>query len=119
MTIAIFAAACGGGGSDNPAQNDGGLSAGLTKPNTWLTYNGERYQLLDLLQQDMVRESEFSAVGEATEADVDHDGPLTVFTRGRERDVVYTYSPPTNDDGAFWLRWEKYDPDSAERDAAR
>ena len=111
--LALVAAGCGGDDDDGaPAPDEGSqaVSPGggaLVVPNTFLTYEGERYELIQFLQADFEDESEFTSIGEATDADIDYEGKLTVYERDSDGEAVYTLSPGTVDDVAFWLRWRK------------
>jgi hypothetical protein len=105
--LATLAVACGGGGKA-PESNDGAgavSSAGMVAPDTFLTYDGQRYELVNILQEDFVSRSEFQVAGEATEADVDMKGDMRVFIRTGDAGSIYTYSAPTADDTGFWLAW--------------
>jgi hypothetical protein len=112
-SLALFAAC---GGDSGPAASDepdgeGPASLGLVAPDTFLTFEGQRYQLRAVLQADLIPD-EFTEVGVASEADIDHEGELTVFRRRGEDAAVYTFSPAIDTDGeesdvpALWLRWE-------------
>ena len=111
--LALFAVGCGGDDppeasvpeSDSEAVSPGG--GALVVPNTFLTYKGEQYELIQLLQADFEDESEFKTIGEATDADIDFEGKLAVYERENDSDAVYTLSPATEDDVAFWLRWRR------------
>ena len=111
--LAVFAIGCGGNDEPEVSVPDEGSQAvspgggALVVPNTFLTYEGERFELIQFLQADMVAESEFRAIGEATDADIDFDGKLTVYQRENDSDAVYTLSPATQDDLTMWLRWRK------------
>ena len=117
-SLALLAAACGGGDS-GPAASDepdgeGPASAGLVGPDTFLTFEGQRYRLREILQADLVSE-EFTEVGVASEANIDYEGELTVFRHQGDDVAVYTFSPPIGADGgeggvpALWFRWEAGD----------
>ena len=114
-SLALLAAACGGGDS-GPAASDepdgeGPASSGLVAPDTFLTFEGQRYQLREVLQADLIAD-EFTEVGVASEAALDHEGELTVFRRQGDGAAVYTFSPAIGTDSeegdvpALWLRWE-------------
>ena len=114
-SLALLAAACGGGDS-GPAASDepdgeGPASSGLVAPDTFLTFEGQRYQLREVLQADLIAD-EFTEVGVASEADIDYEGELTVFRRQGDGDAVYTFSPAIGTDSeegdvpALWFRWE-------------
>ncbi len=113
--LALLAAACGGDDS-GPAASDepdgeGPASSGLVAPDTFLTFEGQRYQLREVLQADLIAD-EFTEVGVASEADIDYDGELAVFRRQGDGAAVYTFSPAIDtgseegDVPALWLRWE-------------
>jgi len=113
-SLALLAAACGGdsgpAASDEP-DGEGPESSGLVAPDTFLTFEGQRYQLREVLQADLIPE-EFTEVGVASEADIDYEGELTVFRRQGDGAAVYTFSPAIGTDSeegdvpALWLRWE-------------
>lgn len=112
--LAVFAIGCGGSDPEPevsvPEENPRALSPGggaLVVPNTFLTYEGERFELIQFLQADFEDESEFREIGEATDADIDYESPLTVYEREGDSDAVYTLSEATPDDVAFWLRWRR------------
>ena len=112
-SLALFAA-CGGdsgpAASDEPA-GGGPASSGLVAPDTFLTFDGQRYQLREVLQADLIAD-EFTEVGVASEAALDHEGELTVFRRQGDGAAVYTFSPAIGTDSeegdvpSLWLRWE-------------
>lgn len=121
--IAVSAAVVAGCGSDSDpdrppatatvASSDdaGSVSSSSVAPNTFLTFEGRRYRLLDLEQADLIDESAFSAIGEASEADIDQDD-LTVYRRDGDNEAVYTLSASQAVDGAegegvpaLWYRW--------------
>lgn len=119
--LAVFASACGDddeGGSSGPAEptatvaDAGGSvpSSGSVAPNTFLTFDGQRYRLVELLQADLIDDSGFEAVGEATDADVEQED-LTVYRKADDADAVYTYAEGTESEvvgegvPALWYRW--------------
>ena len=123
-SLALLAAACGGdsepaatnGDDSTPAAADdsaggGPSSSGLVAPNTFLTFEGQRYQLREILQADLIAD-EFTEVGAASEADIDFEGELTVYRRDGDGAAVYTYSPAVDAEGeegdvpALWEKWE-------------
>ncbi len=130
-SLALLAAACGGdsgpaatnGDDSGPAAADGSTGEGLTSsgfvaPNTFLTLEGQRYQLGDVFQADLISD-EFTEIGVASDADIDFEGKLTVFRRSGDNGAVYTFSPAVDEGGeeedvppapqrapALWLRWE-------------
>jgi hypothetical protein len=109
IVLAAFAAAC-GGDEDAPATGEGGGSGavvpggGLVPRDTFLTYEGKRYELVNMLQESMAPASEFEEIGQASEAGVELTD-LRVFSREGDTESVYTHSAATADDGAFWLAW--------------
>ncbi len=113
-SLALLAAAC--GGDSGPAALDepdgeGPASSGLVGPNTFMTFEGQRYQLREILQAYLITD-EFTEVGVASEANIDYEGELTVFRRQGDGAAVYTFSPAIGTDSeegdvpALWLRWE-------------
>ena len=126
-SLALLAAAC--GGDSGPAATndddsgpaaaedstgDGPASSGFVAPNVFMTFEGQRYQLRDVLQADLIAE-EFREIGVASEADIDFDGELTVYRRQGDAAAVYTFSPAAETEGeegdlpALWNRWESVD----------
>ena len=113
-SLALLAAACGGdsgpAASDEPA-GGGPASSGLVAPDTFLTFDGQRYQLREVLQADLISD-EFTEIGVASEADIEHEGDLKVYGRQSDGAAVYTFSPAVDAEGeegevpALWLRWE-------------
>ncbi len=95
---------------DEPVSS--GPISGSVAPNTFLTFNGEKYRLTDLVQADLVPQSEFTEIGVASEADIDYEGELRVYRRQGDKAAVYTFSPPVDAEGeegvtpALWLKWE-------------
>ena len=123
-SLALIAAACGSdstpaapngddSGSETSDQPSGGelTSSGLVAPNTFLTFEGQRYQLGDVFQADLITD-QFTEIGVASEANIDFDGELTVYRRQGDDSAVYTLSPAVDVEGeeedvpALWLRWE-------------
>ena len=126
-SLALLAAACGGdstpaapnsddSGSETSDQPSGGelTSSGLVAPNTFLTFEGQRYQLGDVFQADLISD-DFIDVGAASEPDIDFDGELTVYRRQGDDFAVYTFSPAVDAEGeeedvtALWEKWEPVD----------
>lgn len=112
--LAVFAIGCGGDSGEPevsvPEENPGAVSSGgggMVVPNTFLVFEGQRYELVHFLQVDMTDESEFRPMGEASEADIDLSGGATVYERDADAEAVYTLSSATEDDVAMWLRWRK------------
>ena len=112
--IAALTIACSNGDDDRaPATgaDAGGGAAGivpaageLIAPGQYLTFEGKRYELVNLLFEDL-SEGEFEVIGEASQSDVDVQGDLRVFRRDGDPDAVYTYSARTVEDPAYWLAW--------------
>ena len=113
-SLALLAAACGGDSeptaSDEP-DGEGPPSSGLVGPNTFMTFEGQRYQLREILQVDLIND-EFTEVGVASEANIEYEGELTVFRRQGDGADVYTLSPAMDIEGveggvpALWFHWE-------------
>ncbi len=116
-SLALLAAACGGdsgpAASDEP-DGEGPASSGLVGPDTFMTFEGQRYQLREILQAYLITD-EFTEVGVASEANIDYEGELTVFRRQGDGADVYTLSPTMDIEGveggvpALWFRWEAVD----------
>lgn len=120
-SLAVFVGACGSDDdapSDRPqaseTTSDPGASvpsSGSVAPNTFLTYDGQRYRLVELMQADLIDDGGFQEVGEATDADIDQED-LTVYRKGDDPDAVYTYAEGTESEAvgegipALWYRWE-------------
>ena len=120
-SLAVLAGACGSDdddGDDSPTEpsatvSDAGgsvPSSGSVAPNTFLTFDGKQYRLVELLQADLIDDSAFEEVGEATEADIDQED-LTVYRKGDDSDAVYTYAKGIESEvvgegvPALWYRW--------------
>jgi hypothetical protein len=73
--------------------------------NVYLTYEGGRYELVNMMFEGMVSASEFQAIGEATESDVDMKGDTRVYHRTGDDTAVYTHSAATADDQGMWMAW--------------
>jgi hypothetical protein len=108
--LASLAVACGDDGDDSPSGDTGSSGepvapgGGLVPRDTFLTYDGKRYELVNMLQESMAPAGEFEEIGSATEADIELKD-LRVFSREGDGESVYTYSAATADDPAFWLAW--------------
>jgi hypothetical protein len=126
-SLALLAAACGGGSGpaatngDDPgpaaaddSTGDGLTSSGFVAPNVFMTFEAQRYQLRDVLQADLIS-NEFVEIGAASEADIDFEGELKVYRRAGDDMAVYTYSPAMDGESeegdvpALWNRWESVD----------
>jgi len=121
-SLALLAAACNDNGGKPAASNnedsgpaDGGpSSSGAIVPNTFLTFEGRRYELKDILQADLLSD-QFTEVGTASEADVDYENELKVYTKAGEDAAVYTYTAAVDGSGeegdvpATWAKWEAAD----------
>ncbi len=123
-SLALLAAACGGdsgpaapnsdnSGSETSDQPSGDepASSGFVAPNVFMTFEGQRYELGDVFQSDLISD-EFTEIGVASAADIDFEGELKVFGRSGDDAAVYTFSPALDVEGeeedvpALWLRWE-------------
>lgn len=119
--LALLAGACGDDddsvGSQPPeppatVSDAGGSvpSSGSVAPNTFLTFDGRQYRLVELMQADLIDDSAFEEVGEATDADIDQED-LTVYRRSNDPDAVYTYAEGMESEAvgegvpALWYRW--------------
>ncbi len=118
--LLVLSAGC--GGDSEPAAPEGGVpgtvedgdvpaSSGLVAADTFLTFEGRRYELQDTLQADLIAD-EFAEIGVASEADIDYEGDLAVYRRTGDDSAVYTFSEGVSEDGGegdvpgLWLRWE-------------
>lgn len=92
---------------DHPSHD----SSGAIVPNTFLTYGGKRYRLADMIQANLTDGSAFSAVGKASQADI--DGDRTVFNRSADPISVYTFWRGSGSGEAaipdMWYKWEPAD----------
>ncbi len=99
------------------SQGSGGVSVSSVAPNTFLTFGGRRYRLVDLTQANLVDKGDFEKIGAAAEADIDQDD-LTVYKKAEDSEAVYTYGEagpesaavqPAEGEGAstpaLWYRW--------------
>lgn len=92
----------GAGGGGTVVQPGGG---GLIAAGQFLTFHEQQFELVHMIQADTVDEGEFAPLGEATASDIEMPGGMQVYERAGDSDAVYTLSPATQDDVAFWLRW--------------
>lgn len=117
VSLAVLAGACGSDEDElaqpsptSPPAGGSVPSTGSVAPNTFLTYEGAQYRLVELLQADLVDESAFEEVGEATAIDIEQED-LTVYRKAGDDSAVYTFSPGTDSDAvgedipALWYRW--------------
>lgn len=127
LALVALAVACGSDDKPNSvaeptaagaeSSDGGGASLSSVAPDTFLTFEGKRYRLVDLQQADFVDESEFQEIGEATAADIDQDD-LTVYRRTGDSEAVFTYAKarPESEEvqavegedattPALWYRW--------------
>jgi len=78
-----------------------------------MTFEGNRYRLVDLVQADLVDGNAFRQVGTTSEADIEFAGTLDVYERTGDPEAVYTYSKATGtgeaSTPALWLRWTPAD----------
>lgn len=97
-----------------------GASLSSVAPNTFLTFEGKRYRLVELEQANLVDAGLFAKAGHATEADIDQ-ADLSVWRRSDDDGAIYTYAAasPSEDPiagsgtvqgepvgtPAFWYRW--------------
>ena len=124
-SLALLAAACGGdstpavsdsddsgpAAADDSPGGDEATSSGFVAPNVFMTFEGQRYQLRDVLQANLITD-QFTEIGVASEANIDFGGELTVYRRQGDDSAVYTYSSAIDIGGeegdlpALWNRWE-------------
>jgi len=118
--MAILAGACGNDSQGSPVEPTATVadvgasvpSSGSVAPNTFLTFEGGRYRLVDLLQADLIDGSVFEEAGQATEANIDRED-LTVYRKADDPSAVYTYSPRSDSEKvgegipALWYRWSQ------------
>jgi hypothetical protein len=108
---AAVLAACGKGGDakdEGASGPDNGVvvsSGGQVVPNTFLEFQGNRYQLVEVVQADLFQSAGLTDAGAATRADIDYQGTLRVYRRAGETTTVYTYTPRGRGAPAVWLRW--------------
>lgn len=107
VVLASLAVACGddGGRVGAQAPGTGAVGGGMIAPNQFLTHEGARYELVNMMLEIMVPAEQFVPVGVATQSDVDLKGDMRVFQREGDSTAIYTYSAPTADDGGIWLAW--------------
>lgn len=102
--LALVAAACGGdsdSGDVERAADEGPQSLGSMAADIFLTFDGQRYRLMVTRQAGLI-DDEFTEIGVATDADIDFEGELLVFSREGDDQAVYTFSPTEDlrvDDG--------------------
>ena len=74
-----------------------------------MTFEGNQYRLVQVLQADQTDGSAFTEVGQASQSDA--EGDRTVYTRQGDDSSVYTFfegtgsgedAPPDS-----WYRWER------------
>jgi hypothetical protein len=78
---------------------------GVVPPNTFLTFEGRQYELVNLFGADLVPEDQFERVGSASKSDIDLGGDLAVYARRGDANSVYTLNPRTADDPQYWMQW--------------
>ena len=125
-SLALLAAACGGDSTPSVSDSDSSgpaaaddssgdgeaRSSGFVAPDVFMTFDGQRYQLRDVLQANLIAD-DFTEVGATSEADIDFDGELTVYRRQGDDSAVYTYSPAVDiggEEGDVLALWEKWEP---------
>jgi|GEM_PF-2821624 len=106
----IAEVSCGPAPSEEPSNGD--TTSGSVAPNTFMTFEGQRYRLVDLEQANLIDQSQFYELGVATKADIDYQDQLKVYRRQGDDAALYTYTPATDVEGeehdvpALWFRWE-------------
>ena len=110
---ALAGAACSDDDGDSANGQDQGTvsgpsSTGAIVPNTFLTFEGDQYRLVEILQANLIDDSGFTEAGEASDLDV--EGDMTVYTRAGDDGSVYTLFQGTGEgEDALpdsWYRWE-------------
>lgn len=126
LVFGIVGAACGndgdsaaerGSGQPTVAPAGGGVSSSSVAADTFLTFEGQRYRLVDLEQANLVDDSDFEQIGAASDADIDQ-ADLTVYSRTGDDVAIYTYASEQPEPGevaavegedattpALWYRW--------------
>ena len=73
-----------------------------------MTFEGNQYRLVQVLQADQTDGSAFTQVGQASQSDA--EGDRTVYTRQGDDSAVYTFLAGTGsgEDARpdLWYRWE-------------
>jgi hypothetical protein len=107
---AVAFTACADGDRGDSPDGDGGVAAigGAVAPNTFMTFNGRDYRLVEVLQANLIKTADFEAIGAATEMDVDADDS-TVYRRQGDAQHVYTFTKGTGSGNSAtpdtWLQW--------------
>jgi len=114
---ALLGAGCSGGDnkatSGQPATEGQGTvsgpnSPGAIVPNFLMTFEGNQYRLVQVLQADQTDGSAFTPVGQASQSDA--PGDTTVYTRQGDDGAVYTFLAGTGSGAdaqpGVWYRWE-------------
>lgn len=111
---ALVLAACGdddppGADATQPG-SDGPAMSGAVVPNTFMTVDGERYRLVEVLQADLLDSEAFEPVGTATALDVEAKD-RTVYQREGDEEHLYTFAEGSGSGEksvtATWLRWRR------------
>lgn len=113
LLIAMLILACSEPEEASPAadRGDPGVvsSSGMVVPNTFMTFEGKRYRLVEVLQANLIDEKAFRKVRATQQADIDFAGSLDVFRRDGEPVGLYTFSKGQGTGEAAvaptWLRW--------------
>jgi hypothetical protein len=113
LAASLLLVACGGSDSegDQSPRSSGGdsVSSGSVAPNTFMTYEGRTFRLVDLVQANLVPGSDFQRIGSTDKADIEFSGRLDVYQRRGDTEAIYT---PSKGSGTgeqaipdLWLRW--------------
>jgi len=110
---ALALVACGddAANGDEASGGDGGSVpvSGVVAPDTFMTFEGRSYRLVEVLQANLLDSDEFEAAGAATEIDIDA-ADMTVYERDGDAEHLYTFSQASGAGEsavpAVWLRWK-------------
>ena len=80
------------------------VGGGMIAQNVFLTFNGQQYELVNMLQEDLVNPTEFAAVGTVETADVDLTD-MQAYRRAGDGASVYTHSEAGAGNVGHWLAW--------------
>lgn len=92
----------------------GAVTSNSIAPNTFLTFEGQRYRLVHLEQANLATaDSDYEEAGVATEIDIDQSD-LTVYRLANNDEDVFTYAAASGEGEeatpALWYQWA-HDPE--------